>query len=211
MDIPVRLILADDHEMFRQGLKSLLLRQRGVRIVGEVETVAALLQQAAAIPCDILLLDLQLDRWVLDEIATLADLTRVLVLTANENVGTALSAMRLGARAIVHKRFAVQTLMTAIRTVADGFVWMPPNLQSEIVGQQHTVPPGSLTKRELEIVRHVASGLRNIEVARLLAITDNTVKTHLNNIFQKLELRDRVQLALYAVQNGLVAGTTFNN
>src|SRR5277367_3216845 len=144
MDIPVRLILADDHEMFRQGLKSLLLRQRGVRIVGEVETVAALLQQAAAIPCDILLLDLQLDRWVLDEIATLADLTRVLVLTANENVGTALSAMRLGARAIVHKRFAVQTLMTAIRTVADGFVWMPPNLQSEIVGQQQVVPPGSL-------------------------------------------------------------------
>jgi DNA-binding NarL/FixJ family response regulator len=211
MDFPLRLILADDHEMFRQGLKSLLLRQRGLRIVGEVETVSALQQQVAAIPSDILLLDLQLDRWVLDEIAELANLTRVLILTANENVGTALTAMRLGARAIVHKRFAVQTLMTAIRTVAEGLVWMPPNLQSEIVGQQQVVPPGSLTKRELEIVRHVASGLRNVEVARRLAISENTVKTHLNNIFQKLELRDRVELALYAVRNGLVAGTSFNH
>jgi DNA-binding NarL/FixJ family response regulator len=208
MNLPVRLILADDHELFRQGLKSLLLRQRDVQIVGEAESVNALVSKVANIPCDILLLDLQMDRWAVDEIERLANHASVIVLTASESAETAATAMRLGARAIVQKRYAVQTLMTAIRTVADGFVWMPPSLQGEIVGQWRTVSASSLTKRELEIVRCVASGLRNVEVAKRLAISEATVKTHLNNIFQKLALRDRVELALYAIRNGLVTGAS---
>jgi len=208
MNLPVRLILADDHELFRQGLRSLLLRQRDVQLVGEAETVDALFKQVAKIPCDILLLDLQMDRWAMDEIGRLAAHTRVVVLTANENAKTAATAMCLGARAIVQKRYAIQTLMRAIRAVAGGLVWMPPSPQNEVAGQRRDVSPRSLTNRELEIVRHVAGGLRNIEVAKHLAISENTVKTHLNNIFNKLELRDRVELTLYAVRNGLVVGAS---
>ena len=122
---PVRLILADDHELFRQGLRSLLLRQRDMQLVGEAETVDALFDKVASIPCDILLLDLQMDRWAMDEIRRLTTHTRVLVLTADESTDTAITAMCLGARAIVHKRYAIQTLMTAIRAVAGGRVWMP--------------------------------------------------------------------------------------
>jgi two-component system NarL family response regulator len=207
MNLPVRLIIADDHELFRQGLKSLLLRQRDMQVVGEADSVDALINKVGKLPCDILLLDLQMDRWAIDEIRHLAIHTRVLVLTANENAETALTAIRLGARAIVQKRYAVQTLMTAIRRVADGLIWMPPNLQSDIVGQWRAVSSSTLTNREVEIVRYVASGLRNVEVAKHLSISEATVKTHLNNIFSKLALRDRVELVLYAFRTGLVTGS----
>jgi DNA-binding NarL/FixJ family response regulator len=214
MNLPLRLIIADDHELFRQGLKALLLRHRDVQVVAEAESVDVLIEQAGRIPCDILLLDLQMDRSAIDEIGRLATFAHVLVLTASESAATALTAMRLGARAIVQKRYAVQTLMTAIRTVAEGLVWMPPSLQSEMAGHRRKVSSDaldSLTKRELEIVRGVASGLRNAELAKHLAISENTVKTHLTNIFHKLALRDRLELALYAIQNGLGTGTSFRS
>ncbi len=204
MKIPIRLIIADDHALFRGGLKSLLRRQRDMQVVGEVETAGALMEALADTSCDVLLLDLQMERWALDDIKQLATLTKVLVLTASETMENAITAMRLGARAVVQKRFAVQTLMEAIRAVADGLVWMPPALQAEVASQWGASAAKQLTSREVEIVRHVASGLRNAEIAQRLAITEATVKTHLNNIFDKLELRDRVELAVYALRHGLV-------
>ena len=94
--------------------------------------------------------------------------------------------------------------MTAIRTVADGLVWMPPTVQAEFAAQGNSTAK-RLTARELEIVRLVALGLRNAEVAERLSISESTVKTHLNNIFQKLGVRERLELAHYAIKTGLVA------
>src|SRR6266851_6669235 len=198
----IRLIIADDHALFRGGLKSLLRRQRDLQVVGEADTAAALMTTVAETSCDILLLDLQMERWALDDIRELAGLTKVIVLTASESVENAIVAMRLGARAVVQKRFAVQTLVEAIRAVAAGLVWMPPALQAEVAAQWSSSSK-PLTSRETEIVRHVASGFRNAEIAQRLAITEATVKSHLNNIFDKLELRDRVELAVYALRHGL--------
>ncbi len=113
-------------------------------------------------------------------------------------------ALRLGARAIVQKRFAIETLMTAIRAVADGLVWMPPTVQAALAVRENS-RTRQLTARESELVRLVAIGMRNAEVAERLSITESTVKTHLNNIFQKLDLRDRVELTHYAIRTGLVA------
>ncbi len=206
MKTPIRLIIADDHALFRGGLKSLLRRQRDLQVVGEADTAAALMTTVAETSCDILLLDLQMERWALDDIRELAGLTKVIVLTASESVENAIVAMRLGARAVVQKRFAVQTLVEAIRAVAAGLVWMPPALQAEVASQWSSSASKPLTSRETEIVRHVASGLRNAEIAQRLAITEATVKSHLNNIFDKLDLRDRVELAVYALRHGL-AGT----
>jgi two-component system, NarL family, nitrate/nitrite response regulator NarL len=203
MKTSIRLVIADDHALFRGGLKSLLRRQRDMLVVGEAETAAAVMATVAQTNCDILLLDLQMERWALDDIRQLAALTKVVVLTASESVENAIVAMRLGARAVVQKRFAVQTLVEAIRAVAEGLVWMPPALQAEVASQWSSSAK-SLTSRETEIVRRVASGLRNAEIARRLAITEATVKTHLNNIFDKLGLRDRVELAVYALRHGLV-------
>src|SRR6266852_5935574 len=168
----IRLIIADDHALFRDGLKSLLRRQRDMKVVGEVDSADRLSEVLDGTACDVLLLDLQMERWALD---------------------------------VVQKRFAVQTLMEAIRAVADGLVWMPPTLQTEITAQWGSSVSRQLTSREVEIVRHVAIGLRNAEIAERLSITEATVKTHLNNIFEKLELRDRVELTVYALRHGLAA------
>ncbi|HVB80494.1 MAG TPA: response regulator transcription factor [Candidatus Binataceae bacterium] len=208
MKTPIRLIIADDHAIFRSGLKSLLRRQREMQVVAEVDSAGALAQALAHTACDVLLLDLQMERWALDDIKELSDLTRVVVLTASESVENAVRAMRLGARAVVQKRFAVRTLMEAIHAVVDGLVWMPPTLQVEIAAQWGASAAKQLTIRETEIVRQVATGLRNAEIAERLSITETTVKTHLNHIFSKLELRDRVELAVYALRHGLVAKQT---
>ena len=203
MKTPIRLIIADDHALFRDGLKSLLRRQRDMQVVGEVERADAVAKALAKVSCDVLLLDLQMERWALDDIRQLAALTKVVVLTASESVDNAIVAMRLGARAVVQKRFAVQTLVEAIHAVAEGLVWMPPALQAEVASQWSSSVLKPLTSRETEIVRHVASGLRNAEVAERLSITEATVKAHLNNIFDKLEVRDRVELTVYAIRYGL--------
>ena len=205
MNSQIRLVIADDHALFRGGLKSLLRRQRDMQVVGEADTAAALMATVAATNCDILLLDLQMERWALDDIRQLANRTKVLVLTASESVENAIVAMRLGARAVVQKRFAVQTLVEAIRAVAQGFVWMPPALQAEVASQWSSSASKLLTNRETEIVRQVAGGLRNAEIAQRLAITEATVKTHLNNVFDKLKVRDRVELTVYAMKSGLIS------
>jgi DNA-binding NarL/FixJ family response regulator len=205
MKTSIRLIIADDHALFRGGLKSLLRRQRDMQVVGEADTADSLIVTVAETACDILLLDLQMERWALDDIRQLATLTKVVVLTASESVEVAMVAMRLGARAVVQKRFAVQKLVEAIRVVAEGLVWMPPALQAEVASQWSSSAPKSLTSRETEIVRYVANGLRNAEIAQRLAITEATVKTHINNVFDKLGLRDRVELAVYALRRGLIS------
>jgi two-component system NarL family response regulator len=208
MTNPIRLIIADDHALFRGGLKSLLRRQRDMQVVAEVESAAALMAALDNTSCDILLFDLQMERWALDDIGQLATRVKVLVLTASESMENSMAAMRLGARAVVQKRFAVQTLIEAIHAVADGLVWMPPALQAEMAGQWGASPSRQLTGREAEIVRLVATGLRNAEIAQRLSITEATVKTHLNKVFDKLKLRDRVELAVYALRHGLAAGNS---
>jgi DNA-binding NarL/FixJ family response regulator len=200
--MPIRLLIADDHALFRQGLKSLLMLQPDIELVGEVERAADLepaLNQAAV---DVLLLDLQMDRWMGNDIEALAQRVGVVVLTASERIEDALAAIRKGARAIVQKRFAVETLMEAVRSAANGLAWLPPLLQTELAAQMGSAADQRLTAREHEIARYVAEGLRNAEIAQRLAISESTVKTHLNNIFQKLHLRDRVELALHALRVG---------
>jgi two-component system, NarL family, response regulator len=201
---PIRLIIADDHALFRQGLRSLLGLQPEIELVAEVDNTVDLRSIVATTPSDILLLDLQLERSSIDDIAKLARVTKVIVLTANESTEMGMRALRLGARGIVQKRFAIETLMTAIRTVAEGLVWMPPSLQTGFADQDKSQIK-RLTTRESEIVRWVASGLRNAQVARHLSISESTVKTHLNKIFQKLGVRDRLGLTHYALKTGLVS------
>jgi DNA-binding NarL/FixJ family response regulator len=201
----IRIVLADDHAIFRQGLRSLLRQQPELEVVGDVERASDLLNALAATPCDLLLLDLQMERWMMNDIENLASVTKVVVLTASEKVEDGLTAIRLGARAVVQKRFPVETLIEAIRAVHEGLVWMPATLQAELASQLRNAPTVKLTTRESEIVRCVALGMRNAEIATHCQITEATVKTHINNIFQKLEFRDRVELTRYAFRTGLLS------
>jgi DNA-binding NarL/FixJ family response regulator len=206
MHPPLRVIIADDHALFRQGLKSMLVKLHPeVSVVAEVERVSEIGPALATTPCDILLLDLQMeDRSALGDIRAFARRVRVVVVTASQRPEEALAALHAGARAVVFKRFAVETLMTAIRAVGEGHVWMPPALQSEMMALTSTPAQRTLTSREREIVRLVGLGFHNPEIAERLSISEVTVKSHLNNVFHKLEIRDRVGLTLYAIRVGLV-------
>ena len=206
MTRPLSIAIADDHALFRQGVKSLLRRRSDLKVMVEVERVDDIEPALRRQPCDLLLLDLQMDRNALPTIGSLAQQALVMVLTMSESSDDAVAAIRAGARAVVFKRFAVTMLLEAIRAVAAGHVWLPPPLQAAVVsGLREPERPG-ITTREREIVRQVALGRRNAEVAQKLFISEETVKKHLNTIFQKLGLRDRVQLTLYAIQAGIVSG-----
>jgi len=204
MTAPIRIAVADDHALFRQGLRSMLHLRPEVAVVVEVERAADVIPAVHRTTCDILLLDLQMERSSLSEIAMLAEMVKVIVVTATERVEDALAAMSAGARGIVFKRFAIETLMTAIHAVTEGHVWMPPELQAAVTAQRSVPSMVALTRREREIVRYVALGHRNPEIATRLDISDVTVKTHLNNVLKKLGLRDRVDLTLYAIRNGII-------
>lgn len=197
MSRPIRIIIADDHLLFRQGLKALLTSEPEVEIVAETDRADGLADLLARTPCDQLLLDLQMERNTLADIETLAAGVPVVVLTASEVPADAVAAIRKGAQAVVFKRFAVETLMDAVRTVAGGNAWLPVSLQTHMAERLRSADMSVLSPREEEVVRHVISGLRNAEVARELSITEETVKTHLNRVFRKLGVRDRVELVLH--------------
>jgi DNA-binding NarL/FixJ family response regulator len=202
-NVPQRIAVADDHTIFRSGLKAILKLREDIVVVAETgcaDDITAMLDRT---PCDVLLLDLQMDRNTTADIATLAQRVAVIVLTADEDPTRAVTALRSGARAVVFKRFTAETLVEALHAVAAGHVWTPPAIQERLVAGFQTSCE-ELTLREREVVRWVALGLHNAEVGRKLFISEQTVKTHLNNIFHKLGVRDRVELTLYAVRKGLV-------
>jgi two-component system NarL family response regulator len=201
---PLRIVIADDHALFRQGLRTMLRRRPEVAVVGDVERLADLGPLLTRTACDVLLLDLQMERNALGEIPRLAAVTRVVVVTASEHPSNALAALKAGASAVVFKRFAVETLIEAIRAVREGYVWLPPSLQAEVRTRAFAKSAERLSAREAEVVRFVALGLRNHEIAERLGISETTVKTHLNNVFHKLAMRDRVDLARYAIRVGLI-------
>jgi DNA-binding NarL/FixJ family response regulator len=200
--VALRVVIADDHTIVRQGIRVLLCASGEVTVVGEagrVDEIGPLLGD-----CDVLLLDLNMDRSSLASVPEFARRTRVLLLTMNETTEDTLAAVQAGARAVVFKRFALDTLLDAIRAVAAGHVWLPPSLQAAALVPR-PVAERVLSAREQEVVDHVALGMRNAEIARTLFISEETVKKHLNNVFQKLGLRDRVQLTLWAIASGLAS------
>jgi len=200
----ISLVIADDHTLFRQGLRSLLDRRPGLEVVAEVERATDLLPTLASVRCDVLLLAPHLERPVLHDIKALSRVTQVVVVTDSDHPRDGVTALCRGARAVVPKRTSIDTLIEAVHAAAEGLVWMPPEVQAALAEQLNKGTEAQLTAREGEVARCVALGLRNAEVAKRLSITEGTVKTHLNNVFQKLGFRDRLALARYAYRVGLL-------
>lgn len=181
-----------------------MLRDAGMVVVAETNRADDVAPMITRAPCDVLLLDLQMERNALGEVKTLAARVKVIVVTADEPTEHALAAIRSGARAVVSKHFEIETLVAVIAAVAGGQIWMPPALQSRIAAGLRHSDTALLTRREREIVRYAALGLHNAEIGQKLRITEQTVKTHLNNIFKKVGVRDRVELTMYAIRAGVV-------
>jgi len=214
----VRILVADDHAIFRDGLRKLLEGADDVEIVGEASNGVEATKMLAKLKPDILLLDLRMPEkdglGVLEEINFDSTQTRVIVLTAAEDDRDVVRAMRLGARGVVLKQSASDLLLKSIRKVADGEIWLDNRMTAEVIdafkksaeaGQRREKP--LLSDREKEIVQLVAQGFRNREIGEKLFISEQTVKNHLHNIFDKLGVSDRLELALYAIHHRLIDQT----
>ena len=222
----IRIVVADDHPIFRDGLCKLLALEEDFEVVAQAQDgrqVLEVLQQHAP---DILLLDLKMPG--LDGLATLQRLqavknkTRVIVLTASDDKNEFVQAMRLGTSGIVLKQTATELLIKSIRRVHAGEIWLDSHTTAAVIRQfvaadepaPQMVPasPGRererspLSQREREIVALVAQGFKNKEMAEKMFISEQTVKNHLHNIFDKLGVSDRLELALYAIHNNLHTG-----
>lgn len=202
---PLRMVIADDHALFRQLLVTFMSSRSNISIVAEADRLHGLIDLVSRTSCDLLLLDLHMERNALDDLAALSRRTVVIVVTASQEAGEALTALRLGARAIVFKHEAVSTLLASIEAAVKGDTWLPAGLQSDVLETLHQRFADPLTPSEREVVHHVALGLRNTEVSRKLFVSEFTVKTHLNHIFRKLGVRNRVELTRYALHCDLTA------
>jgi len=211
----IRILVADDHAIFREGLRKLLEGADDVQIVGEASNGVECAKMLPKLKPDILLLDLRMPEKdglaVLEEINFDTTPTRVIVLTAAEDDRDVVRAMRLGARGVVLKQSATDLLLKSIRKVHEGEIWLDNRMTVEVIdafkksaesGQRRDKP--LLSEREKEIVQLVAQGFRNREIGEKLFISEQTVKNHLHNIFDKLGVSDRLELALYAIHHRLI-------
>lgn len=216
----VRVLIADDHALFRDGLRKLLESEGGFEVVGEASDGEMLLDVARRTEADILLLDLSMPRQdgmeVLRELAAAQIPIRTLLLTATINKDQIVRALKLGAYGVVLKEATTQRLFDSIRCVMSGQYWVGRESISDLVRALRSVSNqenGSqkprefgLTPREMEIVTLVVAGYSNPDIAQRCSISEQTVKHHISNIFDKLGVSNRLELALFAVNHRLTEG-----
>jgi two-component system, NarL family, nitrate/nitrite response regulator NarL len=215
---PIRLVLADDHPIFRDGLRRLLEAEPDLKVIGEARDGAEAVKLARQLKPDIMLLDLAMPKHpgleALRELSTEGpNAVRVILLTAAAEKSQIVEALQLGARGVVLKDSATQLLLKAIHTVMAGEYWVGREAVSNLVQYLRTLVQASgddarqrkfgLTPREVEIVSAVVAGFANKEIAEYFKISEDTVKHHLSNIFDKLGVSTRLELALFAVNQSL--------
>ncbi len=204
----IRVLVVDDHPIFRDGLCKLLAAEDDVTVVGQGRSGAECVALVEKLKPDVVLLDLKMpDQDGLEVLRGLAGLdtgARVIVLTASEDERDYVEAVRRGARGLVLKQMATARLLEGIRKVHRGELWINRRVAADVLkAAGQPVPGESLTAREKEVVKLVAQGFRNKEIAEKLSLSEQTVKNHLHAIFDKLGVSDRLELALYALHNRL--------
>ena len=211
---PIRIVIVDDHTLFREGVRLILEPERDLAVVGEAATVGEALPLIHGTRPDLVLLDLRLAQArgtdLLSQLMASSAAPRVLIVTAFPEEGDIAEAVQLGAKGVVLKDATRDTLLAAIRAVAGGNSGLPPELTAKVIAAlAHTAPSSLaervrlLTPREREIVSLVGQGLKNREIADRLGTAEKTIKGHLTNIFLKLGVQDRLELALLALRTHL--------
>jgi DNA-binding NarL/FixJ family response regulator len=196
----ISVLIVDDHPVVRQGLRALLEVQDDMTVAGEAGDGPAAISLAESLRPDIVLLDLKLPG--MDGVAVLRPLRaaglRVLVLTSATEPSTAAAAVRAGAAGVVYKDIDPAALVRAIRSVHDGNVLLAPEAVGSLIRGSRA---DTLTAREREVLAGIADGKSNREIARLLRVSEKTVKAHVSAVLAKLGVQDRTQAALIAVRH----------
>jgi DNA-binding NarL/FixJ family response regulator len=212
---PIRVLLVDDHAVVRKGLCALLEREPGIEVVGEAENGEQAVQLAERLRPDVVLMDLEMP--VLNGIEATRRISerdpeaRIVVLTSHAAEEDVFPALKAGAQGYLLKHSPPEDVLRAIRRAHEGETVLHPTIARLVLQDLRRTPrpqqPATtdpLSERELEVLRLVARGLSNAELAARLHLSDATVKTHVSRVLAKLDLRDRVQAVVYAYERGLV-------
>ena len=215
-EISVRVLLVDDHDLFRTGLRN-LLEERGVQVTGEASTGEQAVRLVRELAPDVVVMDLHMPGIAgieaIRQIAAIAPLTRVLVLTISDHDEDVLHAILAGACGYLLKDSSVDDLIRGIEAAAVGESLVSPAIAGKVLQQVRatTISPDSadavraeLSQRELDVLKLISSGKDNAMIAAELHISPKTVKNHISNILMKLQIENRIQAAVYAVRSGIV-------
>ena len=211
----IKILIADDHAIFRDGLRKLLDSEEEITIIGEARNGSECIKMLGKLKPDILLLDLRMPDKnglaVLEEVNFNTLPTRVILLTASGDDREVVRAMRLGARGVVLKESAIDLLVKSIHCVHAGEIWLDSRMTAGVINAFSASPKSGtrsekplLSDREMEVVQLVAQGVHGKEIGEKLFISKQTVKNHMHNIFDKLGVSDRLELALYAIHHRLI-------
>jgi DNA-binding NarL/FixJ family response regulator len=217
---PYRIVIADDHPIFRDGLRRLLELDPAFIVVGEAADGGEAIKLVKQMGPEVLLLDLAMPRVpgleALSELSKAKTPVRTILLTAQIERAQIVEALQLGARGIVLKESATELLMEAIRVVMSGQYWVGRESVSDLVatlrelmprgGEEPSARRFGLTPREMEVISAIVAGYTNKDIAQRFAISEQTVKHHLTNIFDKVGVSNRLELALFAVNHHLADG-----
>ena len=207
---PIRVAVVDDQELFRRGLTMLLGVEEDIEVVGEAgDGVAATELAASAVP-DVILMDVRMPKR--SGIKEVAPTARIIMLTVSDEEADLYDAVKNGASGYLLKDSSIDEVAQAIRVVADGQSLISPSMAIKLLDEfkqmsrtdRQQVPSPRLTDRELEVLKLVAQGLNNREIAKRLFISENTVKNHVRNILEKLQLHSRMEAVMYAVREKLL-------
>ncbi|MEU6133535.1 response regulator transcription factor [Nocardioides sp. NPDC047086] len=214
---PIRVIVVDDQELVRSGLRRILRRRDGLEIVAECGDGSEVVAALHAHPADVVVMDLRMREvdgiTATSLVRALPSAPPVLVLTTFDEDELVSGALRAGAAGFILKDSPAEELVMAVRSVALGDAWLDPAITGRVLATYRSavapsaagaVEVSELTDRELEVLRGVASGWTNSEIAERLVISELTVKSHIGRIFAKLDLRDRAAAIVFAYDHGIV-------
>lgn len=210
--IPIRILIVDDHQMVREGIKQLLELDGDIKVIGEAGGGEECLKLIDQLKPDVVLLDINMPVMngleVLERLKINKKKERVLILTIHNEVEYLLKSIDIGVSGYVLKDSDSSLLKEAIFTVYNGETYIQPSLapllKQKIVLEENNMIHDVLTKREIEVLKLLSEGLFNKEIAYKLSISEKTVKNHVSSIFKKIGVSDRTQAAVYAIKNNIV-------
>jgi len=213
----IRVLIVDDHALFRRGLMLVLESEDGIEVVGEADDGEDAVAKAEQLMPDVVLMDVRMPRIsgieATRRVAEALPTSKIIMLTVSDEEEDLYEAIKAGATGYLLKEISIEEVADAVRAVTQGQTLISPSMASKLIAEfsnlakrandQQQVPVPRLTERELEVLRLVAQGITNREIADQLFIAENTVKNHVRNILEKLHLHSRMEAVLYAVREKL--------